>query len=213
MTDVVLREGALLVLREGEGRREWPLKDLAVIGRDPECAVCLPDRQVSRRHATIRRTAEGYEVADDGSKNGTWLNGRRLTAPARLADGDEVSIAARYKLFFVDAEATAPLAFEDRGLRIDAANLAVFVNGVLLDPPLSVPQFELLRALYEAGGSLVDRETLVDRVWPYTTEGEGVTDDALDALVRRLRLRLAEVDAEHAYIVTARGYGYRLSSR
>ncbi len=205
------REGALLVLREGDRRQEWPLQERTVIGRDPSCAVCLPDRQVSRHHATIHRAAEGYEVTDEGSKNGTWLNGRRLATPTRLTDGDEVSIAARYKLFFVDAEATAPLAFEDRGLRIDAANLAVFVNGVLLDPPLSVPQFELLRALYDADGGLVGRETLVDRIWPYT-DGEGVTDDALDALVRRLRLRLAEVDPDHTYVVTARGYGYRLGT-
>jgi DNA-binding response OmpR family regulator len=202
-------DSALLVLRGAETRQEWVLGELTVIGRDPACDLALDDRQVSRRHAVIRRTADGFLVSDEGSKNGTWLNGVRLTAPAHLRDGDEVSIAAMYKLYFVDSEATAPLVFEARGLRVDPDAKQVFVDGSPLEPPLTLPQFELLWELYEAAGQTVSRDLLVARVWPYS-EGAGVTDQALDAMVRRVRLRLAEVAPDQDYVLTVRGYGYKL---
>ncbi len=206
-------EGALLVMRDAEGTHEWPLaaSGEVVIGRDPECAVHLADRQVSRRHATIRRAGDGWVLEDHGSKNGTWMNGAPVTAnePAGLGDGDEVSIAARYKIFFVDANATAPIVFERRGLRIDRNTLTVYLNGVVLDPPLSGPQYELLALLKDAGGAMVSRDDIVQHVWP-DSDSDGVSEDALDALVRRLRLRLGEIDPDHNFILTVRGYGFRL---
>jgi DNA-binding response OmpR family regulator len=205
------KDAALVVLHRPTGRQEWPLAEETVIGRDPACDISLADRLVSRRHAVIRRTADGFVAADLGSKNGTWLNGAPLGAPARLADGDQLSIAARFTLYFVDSEATAPLVFDARGLRVDLESRAVFVNGAALEPALSVPQFELLLALYEAAGQAVGRDLLVRRVWPYD-EGSGVTDQALDALVRRVRVRLAELDGEHEYISTVRGFGYRFQA-
>jgi DNA-binding response OmpR family regulator len=207
----VTKENALIVFRDAGGAREWVIEDALVIGRDPDCAVCLPDRQVSRRHATVHRTASGYQVADEGSKNGTWLNGVPVTGPTRLADGDEISIAARFKLYFVDAEATAPLVFEARGLRIAPETMTVYVNGEPLDPPLSGPQWELVRVLYDAHGALVSRDDLVSSVWPDVDPG-GVSEDALDALVRRVRMRLTEADPDQQYIVTVRGYGFRLDA-
>jgi DNA-binding response OmpR family regulator len=207
----VAKESALIILRDVVGGREWTIEDEVVIGRDATCQVCLPDRQVSRRHAIVRRMPDGYVLADQGSKNGTWLNGVPVRAPVRLADGDEVSIAARFKLIFVDAEATSPLVFEGRGLRIAPDTFTVYVNGEALDPPLSAPQWSLMRVLYEAAGGLVSRDDLVAQLWPEEA-GEGVSEDALDALVRRVRGRLSEIDPDHQYIVTARGYGYRLDN-
>ena len=56
--------------------------------------------------------SDHYEVEDLGSKNGTHLNGRDVIGPQPLHDGDEIQIALRFKLAFVDAGATAPLVFE-----------------------------------------------------------------------------------------------------
>jgi DNA-binding response OmpR family regulator len=199
----------MLILRSPEGTREWPITDELVVGRDPACDVHLADRQISRRHAIVRRSPEGYAVIDVGSKNGLWVNGMSVEGEMPLSDGDEISIAARFKLFFVDAEATAPLVFEQRGLRIDPDTMSVFVNGEALDPPLSGPQYELLQVLYRANGTLVMRDDIIHAVWPDEDPG-GVSEDALDALVRRLRLRLGGIDEEHQYIVTLRGYGFRM---
>lgn len=205
-------EGAIIVLRDGTAERNWPLagRDVVVIGRDEECAICLPDRAVSRQHAAVRRSGRGYVLVDNGSKNGTWLNGQPVTGePRRLKDGDDISIAARYKLWYVDADATAPLAFAGRGIRIDPDTMHVFVNGQVLAPPLSAQQFALIKVLLDADGGLVPREAIVAEVWP-ETERDGVSDDSIDALVKRCRQRLAEHDPRHSYVVTIRGYGFRL---
>jgi DNA-binding response OmpR family regulator len=53
---------------------------------------------------------------------------------------------------------------------------------------------------------------VIEAVWP-DTMGEGVSEQAIDALVRRLRDRLAELDAEHQYVLTVRGHGFRFQNR
>ena len=130
------------------------------------------------------------------------------------ADGDEIQIALCVKLLFVGSDATVPLTtdeMEPRGkLELDIGQRAVLINKNPLDPPLSLAQFRLLEALYEANGAVVDREHIVDVVWP-GTDGIGVTEQAIDALVRRLRDRLTELD-DHDYVVTVRGHGFRLDN-
>jgi DNA-binding winged helix-turn-helix (wHTH) protein len=86
----------------------------------------------------------------------------------------------------------------------------VKIQGKELLPPLSLAQFRLLEALYDADGAVVDRDAIVDVVWP-GTDGIGVTEQAIDALVRRLRDRLAELD-DYDYVVTIRGHGFRLDN-
>jgi pSer/pThr/pTyr-binding forkhead associated (FHA) protein len=66
-----------------------------LIGRGPDrVAVRLPDGKVSKLHARVLRSGERYEIEDLNSRNGTYLNRRRLAAwhPTRLSDGDEVLI-------------------------------------------------------------------------------------------------------------------------
>jgi DNA-binding response OmpR family regulator len=86
----------------------------------------------------------------------------------------------------------------------------VIINNKELDPPLSLAQFRLLEMLYNANGAVCDRDDIVEVVWP-GTGGEGVSEQAIDALIRRLRDRLAELD-DYNYIVTVRGHGFRLDN-
>jgi DNA-binding response OmpR family regulator len=77
---------------------------------------------------------------------------------------------------------------------------------------VSLQQYRLLELLIEAKNALVSRHDIVEKVW----EGEnsfGVSEQAIDALVRRLRDRLAERDPDHEYIVTVRGHGLRFNNR
>jgi hypothetical protein len=210
-------ESAMLVLQRGaEAGRRWPLNRARplTVGRSEECDISLPDRQVSRLHARVVWQEDQYFLEDLGSKNGTHLNGQEVQSPVPLQDGDEVQIALRFKLAFVDAGATAPLTFDNdnTGLRLDNETRQVWINGVLADPPLSLHQYRLLEVLWKSGGGVVTREEIVKAVWPEAS-GEGVSEQAIDALVRRLRERVGEFDEEFRYIVTVRGHGFRLENR
>jgi len=63
-----------------------------VIGRDPSAAIWIESSMVSRRHARIVVSASAVTIEDLGSRNGTFVNGRRLDAISPLASGDEVSV-------------------------------------------------------------------------------------------------------------------------
>ncbi len=203
-----------LIMQEGQGAgRSWRVeKERVLIGRSEDCDVVLVERQVSRRHAQIRRLNSQYVLEDLGSRNGTYVNGREVTEPYVLQDGDEIQIALCVRLSFVGAEATAPLVFERGrrpGLYLDKERHVVLVGGQELSPPLSLAQYRLLELLYDGEGRVCSRDEIVEAVWPEAAE-EGVSDQAIDALVRRLRERVGEVDPDHQYIVTVRGHGFRL---
>ena len=203
---------AMLVMRKsgGEPPQRWLLtKTIIRIGRGGDNDVDLMDREVSRHHAEIRAEGEGYVLADLGSTNGTFVNDQRVTRPTRLRDGDQVSLAGRCDLVFVDSEATAPVGGQARAaLKTDPISRAVIIRGRELEPALSPGQFAFLELLLSQPGRVFTRQEVIEAVWPDVAI-EGVTDQAIDALVRRLRERLAELDS-HQYIVTVRGHGFRL---
>jgi DNA-binding response OmpR family regulator len=153
-------------------------------------------------------------LEDLGSKNGTHLNGNPLTAPVVLQDGDLVSVAMAQQFLFLTSDATMPL-LEGSGqagrLLMDQKSRRVWVNQQQLVPPLSAQQFKLLWLLYESHGQVVSRPDLVATVWG-DDQAAGVSDQALDALIRRLRDRIAALDPTHQYIDTVRGHGIRLDN-
>ena len=211
---MVGEETAMLILREGQGvGTRWVIdRSDMIIGREEDCDIVLPSRQVSRNHARIRRSGGRHILEDLGSKNGTFVNGQDLTEPYPLQDGDEIQIALSFKLFFVDAGATVPLFFERQaGLRLDKDAKSVWIKGQELDPPLSLAQYRLLELLYDNEGKVCSRDEVVQAVWPDVVE-EGVTEQAIDALARRLRERLSELDPDHQYIVTVRGHGFKFDN-
>jgi hypothetical protein len=85
--------GRVGTLVTADGRR-IPVADRpVVIGRLSSCDISLGDPQVSRRHAEVRRDAEGFRVFDLGSTNGTAVNGAPVRE-RRLSDGDELRIGS-----------------------------------------------------------------------------------------------------------------------
>ena len=209
-------EQPVLLVREGQlvGQR-WTIdRDEYIIGRGGESSLVLPERQVSRHHVKILNENGRYLLQDLGSKNGTHLNGTQVTGTVPLQDGDEIQIALAVKLVFVGTDATLPLTFDpptlEGALTIDEAQRSVYIKDNLLNPPLSLAQFRLLKLLYDANGAVCSRDQIIDTVWP-GTDGIGVSEQAIDALVRRLRDRLSEAD-DFNYIVTVRGHGFRLDN-
>lgn len=88
-----------LMLNEGEN----------VLGREGRDTITVNAATVSRRHARIIVAGEEATVEDLGSKNGTFLGSERLTASARLCDGDRLLIGAVPLVFRVRRSAESTL--------------------------------------------------------------------------------------------------------
>lgn len=73
---------------DSTGRAISLTRDRLTIGRAPENDLAIDDTLVSREHACITREIGGFVLSDLRSKNGTWLNGARVSAPVKLRDGD-----------------------------------------------------------------------------------------------------------------------------
>jgi len=204
--------------------QRWVLEDDMTIGRDNACNLVIPDRQVSRYHARFFFKNDSVVLEDLSSKNGTFCNGEKVNEPITLQDGDAVQIALVQYFVFLSSDATLPLGgglpLEDsrgnqtqieRKLFLDKLSRRVWIGQQEVLPPLSVPQFRLLEAIYNRQGNVVPRQDLIVAVWG-DKEAVGVSEQALDALVRRLRDRLAVLDPNQVYLVTVRGYGLRLDN-
>jgi DNA-binding response OmpR family regulator len=98
-----------------------------------------------------------------------------------------------------------------RLLRLEQRSRRVWIGNKEILPPLSVSQFKMLELLYDHHDQVVLRQELIASVWD-EDQAVVVSEQALDALIRRLRDRLAAVDPTHAYIVTVRGHGLRLDN-
>ena len=82
--------------------RDYPLAEGDnLLGRGEDCLLALPSGKVSRRHARIR-VARGEAVLEDlGSKNGSYVDDRRVSGPTPLADGDEIRLGSALVVFRV----------------------------------------------------------------------------------------------------------------
>jgi hypothetical protein len=92
--------GMLVVTRGPNSGSRFALDEPVVTaGRHPDSVIFLDDITVSRLHAEIRQVPGGYQLADVGSLNGTYLNRERVEA-CNLQDGDELQIGT-FKLLFL----------------------------------------------------------------------------------------------------------------
>jgi DNA-binding response OmpR family regulator len=208
-----------IVMQTGKltGERRSLDDDTFIIGRGADSDLVIQDRQVSRYHARIRQTPEGYVIEDLGSKNGTHLNGVRIPGPVLLQDGDVIQIALAMEIIFIGVDATVPLSEQQATqmglgrLKMDPQAHRVTIYDEEIEPPLSPPQYRLLELLHRNGSRVVTRDEIAEVVWP-GTKGVGVSNQAIDALIRRLRDRLGAVDPDQVYIETVRGLGFRFNN-
>jgi len=97
----------MLVVRKGPnaGSRFVLDGEVTALGRHPDSDIFLDDITVSRRHAAVRRTVEGgYEVADVGSLNGTYVDHRRVET-ATLHHLADLQIGRFVLVFLVGSDA------------------------------------------------------------------------------------------------------------
>ncbi len=81
-----------LTLTPTSGGEQYALNSETLIGREVECTISLDSPHVSRYHAKIIVTQESITIEDLNSSNGTFVNGKRITAKTEVAVGDEIKI-------------------------------------------------------------------------------------------------------------------------
>jgi ABC-type multidrug transport system ATPase subunit len=91
-----------------------------VVGRAPDCDVCLPHPMVSRYHALVERLDGGLRIRDLASVNGVSVNGRRIAEPARVGEGDRVGVGP---YLFTLAGGVVHSLDSSRSLRLEAHHL------------------------------------------------------------------------------------------
>ena len=93
-----------LIVVEGSRRRVVPLgSPITTIGRSPKNTIALHDPRSSRFHCQIERCAEGHDLVDVGSQNGTYVNGLVVTRK-RLEEGDRIEIGGARLFYGQEAE-------------------------------------------------------------------------------------------------------------
>ena len=121
------RGDPFLVYRDADGEQAIvalrPLGDRLTIGRRAGNEVALEwDTEVSRVHAALERVGADWVVVDDGlSRNGTWVNGERVTGRRRLRDGDVIAVGATALAFVAPSEAGSQPTATAAGAHVSAA--------------------------------------------------------------------------------------------
>jgi adenylate cyclase len=92
---------------DGKQLRRTIEKETFTIGRSNDNSLVLSDKSVSRHHAEIKKTKEGYRLTDLGSYNGTKVN-EKLTQSVLLKDNDKIKIGLTSLTFFVEKKDAAP---------------------------------------------------------------------------------------------------------
>lgn len=104
----------------------------------------------------------------------------------------------------------APTLGSASGLSYDADEVTVYRDGVRLNVELTRSEASLLRCLWENRNHLTTRDDIAVSVYSDVQNREGVTNEAIDRLVGRLRQKIEPDIKAPRYIQTVRGHGYRL---
>jgi pSer/pThr/pTyr-binding forkhead associated (FHA) protein len=111
------------------------------VGREPENDVSLEwDTAVSRTHAVLERVGSSWTIVDDGlSRNGSFLNGQRVSGRRRLHDGDAITVGGTLLVFVAGPGTSRTTATTRKGVPPELSPAQRRVLGVLCRPTLDGP--------------------------------------------------------------------------
>jgi pSer/pThr/pTyr-binding forkhead associated (FHA) protein len=186
------------------------------LGRHADNDVVFDEALVSRRHAIIIETGSGFFIRDLESTNGTFLNDSRI-APGEqsIKNGDIIrlgggAITARFTEGGGRTLRLSTVEPPPADVIVEAKARQVYVKGDRLEPPLTRKQFDLIMLLESRRGEAVSRDEIASSVWPERDDGD-VGNHEIEQSVRRVRVRIEDDASSPQYLVTVRGYGYRLN--
>jgi pSer/pThr/pTyr-binding forkhead associated (FHA) protein len=120
-----------------QGRLDAPIGAIARLGANPDNEVVIRVDGVSRTHARIVGQQDGYFLEDSNSRNGTWLNGERVTSPRRLRHLDVITLGRFADVVFVEREGAMPAVEADESpLRVQIEWVDGPSRGTMVEIPL-----------------------------------------------------------------------------
>lgn len=173
-----IKEGVLILLNSEDNESQWKYYDLydkteISIGRRSSCSIVLGHVGVSKLHATVRKTESGYSITDEGSTNGVYINGRRISGTQKLEEKD-IIIITNTKLIFTSGGIF--YCSYVSGIGIEACNIVKTVKNsgkkinICNDVSLTIKPGELIAII---GGSGAGKTTLMNAISGYCKPTSG----------------------------------------
>ena len=209
----------VLVVLDGPNTGETiPLTSSIIsFGRQPDNDIVLDEAAVSRRHATIVMADGEFHLRDLDSANGTYLNRQRISASDRqtLNHGDLIRLGGSEVSFMFQHAGARTVKLEldqppSEAVVVDHRARHVYVRGQRLDPPMTRKEFDLVMLLDDRRSEAVSRDDIAKQVWPERPDGD-VGNHEIEQCVHRVRARMEEDPSKPVYVVTVRGFGYKLN--
>ncbi|MCB0163906.1 MAG: FHA domain-containing protein [Anaerolineae bacterium] len=200
------RPPTLIALSEDVKPAEFILgQEVCSIGRASQCNILVLNQAVvSRLHAQVTREGLHYLLVDVGSRNGTFVNGRKLHEPYILQAEDQIGLGISTPLLrFNDPNATdlvTAFHFDDRAMLF-------FWGSNKLE--LSKNEFRLLYHLYLNADSVCSRQSCAEAIWDRWTPEDNAN---LDRVIHDIRRKLRKLGLDANQIIENRfGIGYKLN--
>jgi len=197
-------EASIPYLSDPTGQEHLLHNDVTRMGRAVENEIVILDKRSSREHAVIRREGRRVLLEDQGSTNGTYLNGERLQQVVQLRDGDQIKVGDVAFIFHDPEMTSVETPFPELDVNLGAAEVRVDRRLV----QLSSKEFALFALLYENRGKVCSKDEIGQVVW--SEYQQGIFDYQIENLVRRLRTKIESDPNTPQLLVTMRGLGYKL---
>ncbi len=203
----------------------WESDNLLRTGRLATLEVVLDDGSVSRRHAEVRSTSQGWRLRDLGSTNGTFLNGTRLGPgewPLRAHDVIRCGKVTLVVDLLRDAPDLTPAANLPECLKVEATAVSTWedaLTGLAFDRNRSPRPGEQLLALLRAGHHLVHMEHEEELLHAILADAASALDAQRGAIVLAdgpsgpLRLRALANGPSSSQVVNRPGFSQNLAQR
>jgi pSer/pThr/pTyr-binding forkhead associated (FHA) protein len=95
----------LILFKKDGSRKTFSLRnDATIIGRHDDCDLRIPLKDVSRKHCQISRNNQSIKIRDLDSRNGTYINGKRINEETTAKAGDYITISPLTFLLQINGE-------------------------------------------------------------------------------------------------------------
>lgn len=191
-------------LRDSSKREHFLEQTVTRLGRAVENEIVIVSKRASREHAHLRRDGRRVFLDDQGSTNGTFLNGERVLGSVQLRDGDEISIGEVTFTFHDPDTTTRETPFPELEVNVEAGVVRLNRHAIQLSPK----EFALLAYLHANRGKVCSKDEIGRTVW--SEYQAGIYDYQIENLIRRLRTKIESDANAPVLLITVRGLGYKL---